>query len=62
MGYRENEEWVYDEISRRLKEMENLFRERTKELFHDRLKDFGVEKTLTEDLVDRKIVRPRTPF
>ena len=37
----ENEEWVYDEITRRLSEMENLFRERTQELFHDRLKDFG---------------------
>ena len=53
----ENEEWVYDEISRRLKEMENLFRERTKELFHDRLDDFGVEKNsekiwLIEKLLD----------
>ena len=37
----ENEEWVYDEIQKRLSQMEDLFRERTQELFHDRLKDFG---------------------
>ena len=53
----ENEEWVYDEITRRLSEMENLFRERTQELFHDRLKDFGDIKNsqkiwLIEKLLD----------
>ena len=53
----QNEEWVYDEITRRLSEMENLFRERTQELFHDRLKDFGDIKNsqkiwLIEKLLD----------
>ena len=31
--FSENEEWVYDEITRRFSEMENLFRERTKSYF-----------------------------
>ena len=39
-----NQEWVYDEIRKRLNDMELLFKGRVKELFHDRLVEMNVQK------------------